>query len=165
MNNKGEMNGLGTILIAFVAVLIGVAFFGSIGSIIASTTGGSLVSVVNETITSPALDGTLDLAGQELVGTPTVQAANDSTLVIPTTNYTITEGVGSDGLKGLIYTTKDATFAANSLNVSYDYYPDGYIDSSGGRSLALLIPIFLALAIALAALVPALRSGVLDMFK
>lgn len=164
-SKKAEMDGMGVILIAFVAIVVGIAFYQAIIQYVGESTGVSLIRTINSTITMPAANGVVELTGQEYVGTAIVTNASEVGTIVPTTNYTITERINSDGVKGIVLTSKGGMWATGSVNITYTYYPDGYIDDAGGRSMALLIPIFAALAIAIVALVPALRSGIMDMMK
>jgi len=157
---KAEMNGLGMILIAFVGIVVGIALYTTLFGYVGQMTGDQ-VDVVNQTLITPANGAIADLTGQELVGTPVV---SNGTFIITTGNYSVTECVkASTGLKGVCYKTLTAYGAAQRYNITYSYYADGYVDSSGGRGMVLLIPIFAALAIAVVALTPTLREGFLDM--
>ena len=162
MDKKAQIT-IGSILVVFVAVLIGIALYigtqqllaPSISTIVYNTSAGS------DSITCPANGVTIDLTGQELIGTPVV---NNETGVVVAANYTIDEGVSTiTGVKTIRYKANTAEFAGATLNLTYTYGPDGYIESSGGRALASLIAVFAALAIAMVALEPTLRSGVLNM--
>ena len=108
----------------------------------------------------------VELTGQTLASTELV--TNGTYTVIAAANYTVAScNRPSDGMKGICYKALGIGVPAanDTVKVSYTYYPNGYIDDAGGRSMAGLIAIFTALAIAIVALVPALRSGVLDMVR
>ena len=163
MNSKGQIN-IGGILIAFIGVIVGLLLFQAMNPFIGDATGKNSITVENSTTTLPASGSPVDFDGQELIGSATVTNASGGQIV-PTTNYTFAEGVGSDGVKGLIFEGTSGSYVGQSVNLSYSAYPDGYIDNAGGRSIALLIPIFAALLIMVIALVPSLRSGLMDMIK
>jgi len=162
MNKNGQL-GMGTILVAFILVVVGVALFQSTAQTVGDATNTQ--SVTNHQFTAPANAARTDLLGQEVLSTPTVvYSANGTT--VPGAKYTIDEVVSeTTGVKTVSFRTDDASLASATLNASYNYGADGYIDSSGARSVALLISVFFALAIAVVALVPTLRSGVLSMMK
>jgi hypothetical protein len=161
---ESDMNVMGIILIAFVAIVVGLAFYQSIVSYVGQVTGVSLTTSVNATVPVTAVGVITELPGQELVST--IYVVNRTTgETIGAANYSLYECVKtSSSMKGICYKPLVAG-QAQGVNITYSYYPEGYIDDAGGRSLALLIPIFAALAIAIVALVPALRSGVMDMMK
>lgn len=166
MNNKAEV-GMGMLLTVFVGIVVSLVLLQA--AAVFQGQAVNTVSLVNKTYTAPAVNSTIDLMGQELLTTPIVTNAsgNATTGVITTGNYTIAEGVSStDGLKRIRYTTKDtSTFASKSVNISYDYGAEGYIDDAGGRTMATLIILLAALAIAVFALVPTLRNGVIDLIS
>lgn len=164
MKDKGQVEGIGIVLYAFIGIVVALLLYTSIGQIVGDSTGANPVTKANYTIVAPASGSTLDLPGQELINVPVVTNRTDG-IVISTGNYSIYEGVGSSGSKAIIYKSLSTQFAGKNVNISYQYYPDGYIDDAGARSLALLIPVLAALAIAVIALVPALRNGVMDLMK
>lgn len=153
---KGQV-GMGLVLVAFVAIIVALALYTGALPFIGTATNTQVL--VNQTFTSPAASGsTVDLVGQELLDTPIVTNATGA-LLIEDANYTIAEAVSAvDGLKRITYTADTAEFNDQELNVSYSYGAEGYIDNSGGRSIATLIAIFAALAVAVIALVPTLRG-------
>ncbi len=161
MNKKGEMGnlGFGLILSAFIGILIGLILISSSAADVAKATD-EYTTGATYTITAPTSGSWKDIRGQELLSVPTV--TNSSGDAVAAGNYTIEERVSSvDGLKRIAYKNNNAAYNAAVVNVSYTYGMEGYIDDSGGRSIADLIIIFFALGIAAIALVPSLRSGVL----
>lgn len=160
MDNKGQA-GMGIFLIAFVAVIVGLVLFQAIaGQVGTATTSATLVA---GQYTIPAAGVTIDLIGQDLLSTPAVINRSGGEAVTAT-NYTIQEGVSATrGVKTIQMTGKGGYYASKAANVSYTYGPDGYINDSGGRAIAGIIIIFVALGIAVVALEPTLRSGVLQM--
>ena len=78
-------------------------------------------------------------------------------------NVSIVERVGTDGLKTVsIYTSSGSIYASKNVNISYTCGNDGYIEDSGIRSVVGLIIIVVALALAVFAMVPAVRESVID---
>jgi len=55
-----------------------------------------------------------------------------------------------------------SALVGTTVNLSYDYNPQGFIDNGGGRAIALLIPIFAALAIVVFAVVMFFNREVFD---
>lgn len=163
MNRKGEI-GLGVILIMFIGVLVGIVLLPAIADNIGTTR--NIVTADNSTYTAGAVSVAIDLTGQELFGTPVVTNYTGGEIV-PTANYTLDEGISATtGLKTVRYTSGAITeYAGQLINISYQYGMDGYIDSGGGRSIALLVVIFAALGIAIVALYPTLKDNLSGMLK
>lgn len=153
MNDKGQMN-IGLIVVAFVAVIIGLAIYsGSITSYIGATT--QTQSVTNHSFIVPALGSTIELYGQNIIGTAIV---GNSTKSMGAYNYTIYQGIGADGLTATLFKNNDTSWGSQRVNATYAFEPDGYVSDGGARAITLLIPIMVVLAIALAALYPALKE-------
>jgi|TARA_Y100000310_G_scaffold159030_1_gene158446 hypothetical protein len=166
MDRKGQATlTIGIILMTFVTILVGVILFQAIAQEAGKTSATAVYNTTagSDAITAPAQGASIDLEGQELLGSVIVR--ND-TYIIAADNYTVTEGVSTTtGVKTILFTTSaTGTIAGQSLNISYPYGADGYVTSSGARGVIGIIAIFFALAIAIVALVPTLRSGVLQGF-
>lgn len=107
----------------------------------------------NATVTAPVVNGTLDLLGRSLVAgtTPIVtNASNVSGLDLQGTGVTIISGTSATtGLLTVQLTVNDteSAFGAQSVNITYSYVPDGFLNDSGARSISTLIIIIGALAI------------------
>ena len=153
MNNKGQV---GMIVMLAIAVIVGLILFQPVATNVeqVTRTNTGVQTQLNQTITISSLSsgGIVELNGQELVST--LQVINSTTgTVLPTTNYTIAECVRtSDNLKGICYTKTTAGNAFPSVNVSYTYYPAGYADDAGARSIAGIIVLLTAIAVFLVVL-------------
>ena len=159
MDNSRKV-GVGFIILAIVGILVTLPLLQTVASDVQTMT--ATTSISNQTITIPADGGTVELLGQNVVGTPIVTNATDG-VIITSGNYTIAQGSGSDGQIAAIYTGVGDEFAALSGNVSYGYEPDGYIGGTGGgagRAVAALIVLFACIGIAFIAF-PDIR----DIFK
>lgn len=164
-----EGKQIGGIILSVVGILIGIALLtGSISGNVGTMT--NQVTVVNATYTAPAGDGTIDLTGQEVFGTPIVTNATHGTLIGG--NYTIDEGISATtSYKTVRYTTNGGTWGGSPIesipvNISYIYGADGYVDSSGGRAFASLIILFVSMGIAFISLRPTLESwGYINFLK
>ncbi len=158
MDKKGQL-GIGTFINIFIVVVVGLALFLATAQQVGPIT--STTTAVNTSFTAPAISSIIDLTGQEILNTPIVINASDDLLTV-TTDYVIDEGISTtSGLKSIRYTAASADGASQTVKVSYDYGVDGYIDDSGGRSLASLILIFFALAIAVVMLSPIIKEKIL----
>lgn len=165
MNKQGEI-GNAVIITIFIGVVIGLILLqGSAVGIGQSTTTQNM----NRTFTAPAVNGTIDLQGQELITTPFVtwnHTCSNETATVGSGNYTIAEGISSvDGLKRIRLSVTDnaalsecGTIASKDWTISYTFGPEGYADNSGARSVIGLILIFTSLAIAVIVLKPTLEE-------
>lgn len=168
MNNKGQQFTVAAVILLFISLLVGLVLFPIIGQYVGSVTDTYFenATITGVQFTMPADGATIDLTGQELMDTPFVQNASGTTIVCSgaDTNCTIAEGVStSTGLKRIRLTANGTEHQGQTLNISYEYGPEGYIDSAGGRSITTLITLFFALAIALVALVPSFRNKLFDL--
>lgn len=170
MDRKGQVEmgiGIGSFLLVFITIIVGVTLFLASTQIvegIRNTYSYNSSAGVDAAYTVPADGITIDLYGQELIGTPlAINNTDGDDGLIGVGNYTIDEGISAtSGLKTIRYTAIGSEFDGSDLNLSYDYGPDGYLDDSGARSVAGLIAIFAALAVAIVALTPTLRSGIIQ---
>jgi len=162
MNRKGE-GEVSMILVVAISLIAGLVIYGAIVSEVGKMTTTSMI--YNQTYTAPATGVVIDLDGVELIGTPIVY--NESTGdVVPTSNYTIDEGISATtSQKTIRYTSLGGLYDSVGINVTYERGNDGYIAGSGARSMVALIAVFAALALAVVALTPVFRSGVMDLMK
>lgn len=162
MNNKGETsNVVGIFVAGFMVIVVAIALFQASAYQVGTATGTG--TVVNTTLTLGAGNTSQDLVGQNLISGLTIVNWSGQVVLTNGANVTIAEGVSPrTGTLRIIATVNQGTYANQKINVSYVYGPEGYINDSGGRAIASLILIFFALAIAVVALVPALRNGVAD---
>ena len=160
INRKGQV-GVGLFMALFISVIVGLVLFQGSAVFVAQATDTQVSN--NRTYTLGAIGTTIDLAGQELIDTPVVTNATNSAQIVPTSNYSITEGISTiTGLKRIRLTSLGGNYSSTSVNISYTFGPEGYIDDAGGRSVADLVLIFSALLIAVVALTPSLREKFFD---
>jgi hypothetical protein len=160
-NKKGE--AVGGIILFAVMIIVAIAFLPAIFS-----SQGALTSNYTQTAqyTPAAASSSTYVLGQELLNTPTV--VNDSGAFNCANNVTFSEVVRTDtGVKGIAMTSKSTISAVycSKLNVSYAYGGDGYIDDSGGRSIAGLIGLFAVLALLAGSIYYWYQNGGLDFIK
>ena len=168
MNKKGQegtMEGLGIFLSVFIVVIVGIALFTPAAQNVGGITNE--LTNVNLSVTAAATGASVDIVGQEIFGTPVVinaTAGGDNETAADPTDVAFFENVStSTGLKTITMVTNNASWAGTAVVVTYNYGADGFIDDSGARGVANLIAIFFALAIMGVALIPAVRSKVLQM--
>lgn len=159
-----EDKGMAMIILATIGILVGAALWSTISTPIGAMT--RTFNAVNATITMPAIGARAELipCGQRVVS-QTLTNATGVGETVPTTNYTITQGIGADGyLAAFINTTTGSPYGGRSVNVSCNFEPKGYVTEGGTRGLVPLIAIAAALLIVIMAM-PNIRSGVLDFFR
>jgi len=156
MDTKAQI-GIGAIVTIAIAVIVGLILFQAVATNVEQGTRAvtGVVSSGESYQITAVLDTVVEVPGQELVTISKVQNATGG-VDVPTANYTLTECVRkSDNLKGICYTGKGA--GANTegksgvglVNISYSYYPNGYIDDAGARSVAGIIILLAAIGIAM----------------
>ena len=148
MNNKAQL-GIGAIVLIAIAAIVGLILFQPIADNVEQGTRaatGVIASGANYQIT--ATSGTaVELVGQELVTITSVKNGTSGEAV-PTSNYTLAECVKtSNNLKGICYT--GVQNGTSKINISYSYYPDGYIDDAGARSVSGIIILLTAMGVAM----------------
>ncbi len=159
MNKKAQTDGLGDILLVFIAVLVGVIILTASAQLIGDTVNTQIVA--NDTLSSA--NGTSNLQGKFVSGVEVYNGTDD--VIIDSSNYTIANNQVVDGTEtARITVATEAAYQVLDWNISYTTQPTTYISNGGGRAVANLIVLFFAIAIALVALSPTLRSKVLEGF-
>ena len=159
-----ETNYAGIIIITAIAIMIGVGLLPTIAQYTGKMT--NTVSVVNKSVTTGANGAYVDLDGQELIGTYTINNHTYSTAsgAITSAGLSIAEGVSTvTGYKRVRILTSNATWASKTVNVTYTYGEEGYADDAGSRAIIPLIIVFFALLIMVVAIIPVFRNGFLEM--
>jgi len=165
MNKKGQLDiTMGVILITFIAVLVGVVLF----QVIAQGVGSSIntVAVANQSLGDADNDTTVYMTNIRAISDVVIY--NESAdVIIPSTNYTVTNNVVYQGALSVSVLPTTGTYEetdGHEWTISGTAQPLTYIPDSGGRAMASLIVVFFALAVAVIALEPTLRSRVLEAF-
>lgn len=155
MENK---NYLGLLLVAFLAIVVGVVLLQSAADQVAITTN---TIAYNNTFGSDIVNETTQyLTDIRAIGGTIVVVNRTNGVVIGAGNYTITNNVAYNG--GLAVSMKPVInneIYAYGWRISGTAQPIGYIDDTAGRSIANLIIIFFALAIAVIAIYPTLKEN------
>lgn len=163
MNRKGQIEGVGIILSCFFAIIIGVALYqGTFQSI---STATNTVTYVNNSVTLPAVNSTVNLNGQAAYSVILINATSGA--VVSSNGYTVNNYVLSNGALTTNIKVLDAgsAYASKGVNASYTSEPFGYETNSGSRAVIGLITVFAALSIAILALMPTLRSDLMNMVR
>lgn len=119
-------------------------------------------TITNTTVTAPAVNGTLDLTGRDLVTSFEVYNATNNTGSLSDSGVYLQTGKASDGLNSVQLVVNDtgATYASQSINITYSYRPDGHVGTGAGNvSITRLITLFAALAILVFVVVVFISKG------
>ena len=146
---------------AIFKVFIGAIFALALIAVIANSisTQTTTDAAINVTVTAPEINETLDLTGRTLIlGGDIINATNNT---LTSLGMILQTGVGTSGLQSVQLILNDTAvgFNGTSVNVSYTYQPDGYLDNSGARSIAFVTLIFSALAIMVFVIVIFIKDG------
>ena len=155
--------GFGLIVMAAVAVLIGLAFWPTLSPAIGQMT--KTFTSASTTITLPAGGATTEITpcGQKALTITIINATGGET--ITATNYTLSQSVGTDGyLAAKLTVAASSPYASKSVNYTCTYEPKGYIEDGGSRAIIGLVAIAMALLIMIAAM-PNLKNGLIDFIK
>ena len=168
MNKKGAVDGttgmIGVIVTVMVLLVVGVVLLQASAQQVGSST--NTYTLANASL-GVMTNGTS-------IYIPNCQAATSVKIFnatgdveIPSTNYTLTNYVVNNGVLSArvapaVTVTAGVAFNKGTATIDAVCEPYGYITDSGGRAVAGLIVIMFAIALAVVALTPTLRSGVLD---
>lgn len=161
-NKRGEAT-IGVLIMTAIAIIVGVILLvGSAQNIGEST---NTITVANASLGVASNSTTVYLTSYKLISDVVIY---NGTAIVPATNYTVTNNVVYNGAlavsvlpsSGAIY-----NYTGYQWNISGTAQPIGYIPESGGRAVAGMIIVFFALSIAVVALTPSLRNGVMDLVK
>ena len=166
MNKKGEAvsSQVGMVIIIAVTLIVGVVLFQVIAQEVGDST--STTAIENVSLTAAAVDGTAQyLTGLRSIADVNIfNATND--IEVPDDNYTVANNVIHPTTGDLTVSVTPAAsgdgFDVGVWTIDGTAQPVTYIADSGGRAMAGLITIFFALAIAVVALTPTLRSNLLS---
>lgn len=169
MNNKGQFAIVGTLIMAFVAVIVGASLLSpAISSNVAGQT--TTVGVANQSITGILANATFELKGMGLDPTITpivINASNGTAPAIQLNSsgeFVFLSLVGTDGLLSLFIKKADGgNFNNRPINVTYTYQPDGYITDVGGRAVTNLIILLSALALSVTVMGFVFREQIKDL--
>jgi len=156
MNKKAQMEGIGSFIVVFLTLLVGIILFTAIAQESGKAT--TLDSYSNVTVTLPASDGSIYLTNIRAISDVVIN--NESVAgIIPASNYTIENNVVNNGALAVRLTLgPDSPWSAIDANITGTTQPLTYIPDSGARSMVPLIAIFFALALVVVALVPTMQN-------
>lgn len=154
MNNKGQAIG-GMLLIAFVAIVVGVALFQSSAQNVGSVTN---TNTINSSKTLAVLGSSIYVTECRAISSVALVNVTGGQTVAAS-NYTVTNNaLDTTGSLSTKITTNDGRWNNTAVYVQGTCQPPTYDDSTGGRSMATLIVIFFAMTIGMVALYPVLKE-------
>jgi hypothetical protein len=161
MNNKGQV-GLGTILMVFITVVVGVILLIAAAQELGKSTNTDSIALYS--IGTQTNGTTYYFADYKHLSSVTVYGNGTANPVLLSAgNYTITNNVinpTGGAISASLLPTSEYTGTVWQINATAQ--PLGYVPDGGSRSIVSLIVILFALAVAIVALEPTLRSGILD---
>ena len=149
MNQKGQAT-VGIIIGLAITLLVGLVFMPTIAQHIGTTT--DTISATNVTI-----DGTnatwINLPGKSWSGVVIYNHSNNA--IVPSTNYTVRNNqvVNGEETARIYFNDSRGYYVGFDMNISGTYEPTTYIGSAGGRSIANVVLLLFAVAIAVVALI------------
>ncbi len=130
------------IFMMFFGAIIATVLIGPIADSIFPTANS--ITYVNQSFTVGANGTSTAIDGRDLVGVGVIFNATGT--LINSDNVTVEDAIlNTTGLKSVIVTVNNDTFADQTLNFSYTFNPDGFIGNSGGRAIISLVILFAAL--------------------
>jgi len=140
MNKKGQ--GMGMVAIAIMAI-IGVVILGVVFSFLQDNSL-SVQSVSQEEFTTTN-ESLVTLANSNIINS-TVVVGNGTTVLTATVDYDISKSGRDNGVINIsCFACVNVT--SGYLNVSYSYYPYGYLENNTNRTLMGILPVLLAVAL------------------
>lgn len=166
MNNKGEMNYVGLIIVVAITLVVGLILFQAIAQEAGKATNTE--TVANLSMASNPVAGTAQYitSYKAITGVVIFNATGD--VAVPSSNYTVTNNV-IDPVTGQLSVNVtpvvglNNTWTGGAWQISGTGQTPTYISDSGARAITGLIAIFFALAVLVIALVPTLRNDFMDM--
>lgn len=162
---KAQAEMLGPVIVAFMLITIGIILVvGGTSSSIGSLT--NTYPLVNSTKSFGATGSNVTFTGIQAL-TDVIITNKTNGALVTADNYTVINyflNTATNTLEVRI-TNNGPVFNNRDVNISGTYETYGYLRNAGDRSITGLIVIFGVIIIAITAMVPALRSGVLDMIK
>jgi len=156
------MKPVGMLLLTAIGVIVGLVLL--VASAQQTNDLVNTVTLSNSSFTAPAESGSYYFTTYKAISSPVIYNATGD--LVPAANYTVTNNVVyNDALAVRVTLGAVNEYANDTWNISGTAQPLGYATDSASRSIVPLIVIFGALAIAVVALAPTLRSGVVDFIK
>lgn len=142
MMKKAQLSGQGALITFFFTIMVGVIIVVIAGGFITDQNTKIGVDETNLALTSNASLSFTSLKFADLVSGSEVVIANSTTLTL-NTDYVM------DYTGGRINVTETVTHLASEglINITYDRFPPGYTKNNLNRSVLLLLPLLIVVAL------------------
>lgn len=156
MNKKGSALNVGAFILLFVGIIVAIPLLQTSAQNIGEVT--NTITYVNQSVAIPAaLNTNVELNGKAV---SSVVLTNASGYVISSGNYTITNNNVVNGQLVPYVTFTVAGFNGTTIRANYVSEPDTYASESSSRSIAGIIVLLGALAIAAFVIAKVYEDGV-----
>lgn len=164
MNTRGQVN-VGMIIVVAVSLIVGAILLTAVAQQVGEST--NTVAIENRSLDTIAAGTAQYLTDIKSISDVKIFNATGD-VEVPSSNYTVTNNVIDPTTGGLCVNVTPIVTGLNNTwsgawTIDGTAQPLGYVTDSGGRAVAGLIVILFALAIAVIALSPTIRSGILQM--
>lgn len=157
MNKKAQTSmGIATIIMVAITVIVGAILLQASAQNVGDVR--NTITLENVSVgTLAAEGGTLTLTDYRAISDVVIYNATGT--LVPAANYTVTNNVVTNGALSVTITTGAVNeYANDSINVSGTAQPLTYDGSTGGRAMAGLIIILMALSMAVFVIVYAVKN-------
>ena len=164
MNNRGEQNQLGILLVVFITVIVGLIILTAAAQQVGSAT--STTTIANDTLGAAAADGvTQYITGYKSLTDVVIFNATGAA-IIPADNYTVTNNAVYNGAEAVSITPTSwinvtPGGAVGVWKYSGTAQPTTYISDGGGRAVAGIIILMFAIAIVIITISPTAKNKIL----
>jgi hypothetical protein len=155
MNNKGQMNMVGGLIMLAITIIVGAILL--LGAAQNTSTVTNTVTLSNMSFTSPAEEGTYYFTDYKAINSVVIYNATGT--LVPAANYTITNNVVYNGAEATLLTVGAVNgYAEQVWNISGTAQPLSYVSDAGARSMTSMITVMMALALAVIAIGWAIKA-------
>ncbi len=160
VNTNGQIT---FVIILFIGLIVTSAMLIDIANQQELITGS--FEVVNGTAVVPAINGTTDLTGRDLITELNIVNAT-SVASVDVVGLSLQQGFGTNSLLTVQLFANDTSSAitGNNVNVTYTYRADGFV-GNGNVAVTRLILLFAALAMLIFAIVMLFKSPFAELLK
>lgn len=154
-SKKGQMGAAGGLILLFITILVGAILLQGAAQNIDQVVNTN--NVANRSMGVASNSTTVYYTDYQALSSVVIYNVTGN-VIVPATNYTVTNNVVYNGaLAASILPKATTAYSGYVWNVSFVGQPTAYADSAG-RSMASMIIIFMALALAVIAIGYAIRS-------
>ncbi len=155
MENDGK---LGMVIVVFLLIILGAVFLEVLSDHNWLHRNTYTVANGTETLSTVSNSSTTQMAHYPVASILFVVNATGGE-VVAATNYSATTSSVYYMYNGLFLLSPDGGgFSGEDVNISYTYYPSGYVRASNARIILNLVPLFFVIAILLFVVMPVMKK-------